>query len=136
MSDQFVGGTCIQLVINCKSCGVYEMWNSQTQIGSTKFFSGNADLCCGIFFSGSTPRQAFRILEIMGAKGYDTKSYHRMQSQFMIPAINQLYDARTSSAIVKRIGGKPLILSGDGRHDSPGILNFNFNCLNGYVHCC
>lgn len=115
------GGTCIKLRLICSTCETESLWYSQNNIGSTQYRSGNVALSCGIMFTGVSPRKVLQVLTHADIKGMTVKTFERLQSAYLIPVIDEKYEADSARNIVLRVADeRKLYISGDGRFDSPG----------------
>ena len=112
-------GTAIYVTQTCMSCGHVRKWDSQPKIGSVA--AGNLLLSAAILASGSMPTKSLRMLNILGVATIHRNTFFRHQKAHLAHAIPLVYhDEKT--ALIKSLKdmGSPLVLTGDGRSDSPG----------------
>ena len=112
-------GTAIYINQTCTSCGHVRKWESQPKIGTIA--AGNLLLSAAILASGSLPTKSLRMLKIMGVATIHRNTFFRHQKAHLEPAVNQVYHDHQSGIIASlKEMGSPLVLTGDGRCDSPG----------------
>ena len=114
-----VNGTAVYITQSCTDCGHVKEWRSQPKIG--RIAAGNLLLSASILVSGSMPTKALRMLNIMGVVTIHRNTFFRHQKAHLQPAIVKLWRDEQSDIIksLKETDG-PLVLSADGRSDSPG----------------
>ena len=111
-------GTAICITQTC-TCGHVREWRSQPKIG--KINAGNLLLSAAILVSGSLPTKALRMLNIMGVAAIHRNTFFRHQKAHLQPAIFKMWKDEQSDIIgsLKEMAA-PVVLSSDGRSDSPG----------------
>lgn len=122
LNKKFPGGTAIRLPLECSTCHKECFWISQTCVGDTKYYRGNVDLASSIFTSGASATEVVRVLNLMGTHSFTCRTYHTLQSDFIIPTVNEKYDDMIIKLQMERVGKDDLVLAGDGRFDSPGTF--------------
>lgn len=132
-SNKFKAGSCIKLVWECTNCPQDQhqqqpSWVSQRQIGKTRYYEGNVLTACGTLLVGQSIDRILRTCNVIGLKTISRSTFFEMQSEYLIPAINQKYLDETAKLIVGRLGSPSLVICGDGRFCSPGKeCQFNTN---------
>jgi hypothetical protein len=76
-------------------------------------------MASAILFSGSSPAKVISMCRTMNLQMFSARTYMRMQSSYLIPAIFDRWDDQHHD-IVHPLQGRPLIVGGDARCDSPG----------------
>lgn len=124
LRPKYKGGTDIIINVSCTNslCKKVLSWHSTSCVGDTQYRSGNVDLASAILVSGASRQKVIRLLKMMGAMVFSVSTYDALQTDYIIPAVNEYYDEMMYGALKKRKeDGKSLYVSGDARHDSPGI---------------
>ena len=117
--SKFVRGSFLRIHQKCRDCGAATTWDSQPFIN--EFPEGNLLMSAAILFNGCFPEQTLRVFRTIGCASISRTSYFRHQKKFLNPAIFQLWDMNQQSYFAQLAKeGKPLVLGGDGRADSPG----------------
>ena len=112
-------GTLIYVTQQCPNCGYGRVWQSQPHINCMP--AGNLLLSAAILFSGAMISQTLRIFKMLNLQCFSRMTYHKHQKNYLIPTVIKKWRAEQENVISKISeleGG--LILSGDGRSDSPG----------------
>lgn len=114
-----VVGTMARINSECEFCGFTWQWSSQTSIGNIP--AGNIALSAGILFSGALAAKVFRVLQCMGVATISRRTFYSHQASVLFPAITHVW-SRHQEVYVRGASerGKPLVVGGDGRADSPG----------------
>ena len=115
---KLVNGTFLRVTQLCCSCGKQNEWNSQPFMGSLP--AGNVLTSSAILFTGSLPAKALQMFKVLDCATITRSTFFRHQKRFLQPAVRSVW--RHQQAIVLDTfeqQGKPLVLSGDGRADSP-----------------
>ena len=116
---KMVIGTFLRVTQLCRHCGKQYEWNSQPFIGT--FPAGNVLTSSAILFTGSLPAKALQIFKVLKCATITRSTFFRHQKQFLQPAIRSVWRHQQDALFdVFKQQGKPLILAGDGRADSPG----------------
>ena len=111
-------GTFIRIHQSC-TCSYTITWDSQPHIKNTPL--GNLFLSGAIAFSGALPTLALNIFRFMKCATITERTYFRHQSHLLQPAISLVWISHQQELLKDlKTKGKPLILGGDGRADSPG----------------
>lgn len=112
-------GTLLKIHLTCDSCLQATKWHSQPSIGN--FPAGNMLLSAGILFAGASPTKVLRVLDHMGVMTYEKRTFFSHQRDILQPAIQSVWTQQQAAHIAMlQTEGRPLILGGDGRADSPG----------------
>ena len=94
-------------------------WNSQPIVNSMA--SGNLLTSAAILFSGNTFSKVNQLATYLNLKFISHTTYYTIQSNYLFPVINNAWLQEQSRVLnAMKIEGRPVILSGDGRCDSPG----------------
>lgn len=94
-------------------------WYSQPLVGKAP--AGNLLLSAAIVFSGSTFATFSNIATLINLSIFSERLFYRIQQNRIFPLVNAYY--RQNQIVLAdtfRDKGSPLVLSGDGRCDSPG----------------
>ena len=112
-------GTFLRLKRHCLKCMETFVWDSQPFINNIPAI--NLLVSSSILFSGALPTQVIRLFTNMGCAFISTHTYFRHQKDYLYPAIFSVWK-RNQEALLQqvRLEGRGLIISGDGRADSPG----------------
>lgn len=103
----------------CKNCCHQFVWESQPKCGTIP--AGNILLSSAILFTGLMPTKALRMLKALNCAAISRKTFFRYQKKILQPAIKIVWDRQQQSIFLEfRLSKQHLILSGDGRSDSPG----------------
>ena len=86
-----------------------------------KIPAGNLLLSAAILYSGSMISQTLRMLKILKVQCFSRQTYHKHQKNYLIPVVIKMWKEEQEKLVerVRNLGGG-LVLSGDGRCDSPG----------------
>ena len=114
-----VVGTLIHVTQKCLSCSYARVWRSQPYI--KKIPAGNLLLSAAILYSGSMISQTLRMLKILKVQCFSRQTYHKHQKNYLIPVVIKMWKEEQEKLVerVRNLGGG-VVLSGDGRSDSPG----------------
>ena len=114
-----LSGTLVRVLQNCTNCSFCRKWNSQPYVGQVP--AGNLLLTASILLSGSLVSKVLRMLQFMGVATISRNTFNRQQMNYVCPTIITMWKDQQQQMIdtlASEEGG--LILSGDGRCDSPG----------------
>ena len=112
-------GTLIHITQKCSSCSFIRFWQSQPYIN--KMPAGNLLLSAAILFSGAMISQTLRIFEILKMECFSRVTFHKHQKNYLIPVVIKKWKEEQEHVIQSLSGfDRGLVLSGDGRSDSPG----------------
>ena len=112
-------GSFLRVTQLCRRCGKQYKWDSQPHIGTSP--AGNILISSAILFTGSLPAKALQIFKVLNCASITRSTYYRHQTHFLQPAVRCVW-RRQQTALLDALKekGKPLVLAGDGRADSPG----------------
>ena len=112
-------GTQIHVTQKCNTCSYFRVWRSQPDI--LRIPAGNLLLSAAILYSGSMISQTLRMLKILKVECFSRQTFHKHQKNYLIPVVIKMWKQEQEKVIASMAnleGG--LVLSGDGRSDSPG----------------
>ena len=110
-------GTLLVVKATCQDDHTFT-WHSQPLVG--KAAAGNLLLSAAIVFSGSTYTTFANIANLINLSLFSDRTFYKIQQTRIFPIVNAYYSQnQTVVAEILRQQG-PLVLSGDGRCDSPG----------------
>ena len=112
-------GTQIHVTQTCNTCSYSRVWRSQPNI--LRIPAGNLLLSAAILYSGSMISQTLRMLKILKVECFSRQTFHKHQKNYLIPVVIKMWKQEQEKVIASMAnleGG--LVLSGDGRSDSPG----------------
>lgn len=112
-------GTMVSVKQICHQCRFQRTWDSQAQVKNTPM--ANLLLSTAILLAGASASKVLLVLRHMGvcATSYNTFLSH--QRFYLQPAIHDFWTCSQKHWVDFLIDmGKPLIVAGDGRSDSPG----------------
>ncbi|KXJ05053.1 hypothetical protein AC249_AIPGENE28460 [Exaiptasia diaphana] len=114
-------GTFIKIVQKCKDadCQQEKVWTNQNFVRTMPV--GNLLLSAAILMSGLPTQKTLRMFRFMNIACVSRSSFYRHTTNYVTPTIVQCWKEEQRSLLQKmRNEGNDLILSGDGRCDSPG----------------
>ena len=111
-----VVGSFLRVVQTCRMCRMTSVWDSQPSIGSIP--AGNIILSSAILYTGSLPSKALRIFKVLNCACIDRSTFFRHQAKYLQPVVKSIWHQH-QNYLLKEVGAS-LIVSGDGRADSPG----------------
>ena len=114
-----VNGSFLRIIQICSRCQKKWIWDSQPTFGNVP--AGNICISAAILYAGALPTKAMRMFQILNCCMITPRTFFRHQRQYLQPSISFAWKnqqlALFSSLKEQRKG---LVLSGDGRADSPG----------------
>ncbi|XP_061760996.1 uncharacterized protein LOC133555687 [Nerophis ophidion] len=114
-----MNGTQLIMTIQCASCDRRSRWSSQPNIGPHA--AGNILLSPGILFAGSSSGKVLQVLNSIGVVRYVKRIFVNHQELILQPAIKKVWEEQQQTHLtMMQVEGRPLVLGGDGRADSPG----------------
>lgn len=112
-------GTLLVVTLKCTSCRHKNVWKSQPFLG--KFAAGNILLSASILFSGAISSKVLRVFQHMKVACISQRTYFRHQNSLLQPVVQRVWvQEQTAHLTLLQMEGKPLVVGGDGRADSPG----------------
>ena len=112
-------GSMLVLTQECTLCDFKRKWTSQPMIGNLP--AGNILMSSAILYAGTSPTKVLRFLSHMNVQCITNNTFITHQRLYLQPAIVtkwREYQANIITMLKEK--GKPLVLGGDGRCDSPG----------------
>jgi hypothetical protein len=102
------------------SCSFQRMWHSQPHV--RRMPAGNLLLSAAILMTGSLPTQALRMLNVINIATMSLPVFFKHQRQYLIPVIIAAWKEHQEKLIaaLNAVYDGKIVLSGDGRSDSPG----------------
>lgn len=83
--------------------------------------AGNLSISAAILYAGAMPTQAVRIFKFMNCHTISSMTFFRHQKQYLQPAICTTWKSEQLALLSSlKAEKKKLVLTGDGRADSPG----------------
>ena len=82
--------------------------------------AGNLLLAASILYTGNTYTRVCELMATAKINFFSHTLFHRIQSQFLFPAVASIFSTYQQSIVAKRLLANPLNIIGDGRYDSPG----------------
>ena len=117
--DKYVCGSFLQITQVCQMCKQKWTWESQPMYGSVP--AGNICLSAAILYSGALPTKTLRMFSILNCSVISIRTFHRHQIKYLLPCISSIWTQHQSDIfLMLKEQKKDLLLSGDGRSDSPG----------------
>ena len=112
-----ISGSFLQITQYCAVCRRRWNWESQPLIGTIP--AGNILISAAILYAGALPAKALRIFTILQCATITRKTFFSHQKEILQPAVHYTWE-KHQKALFQEICGRNLVLSGDGRADSPG----------------
>ena len=112
-------GSFLRIIQTCDDCESESIWDSQPFVRDIP--AGNILMSSSILFSGCLPKKSLRIFNHMGCTAISNRTFFEHQKTYLLPSIFYTWD-KYQQAFFSQLAseGKPLILGGNGRADSPG----------------
>ena len=112
-------GTFLKVTMVCLKCAATDSWESQPWYHGRP--AGNLLLSGAILFAGGSPSKVLRVLESLRVKAIAERTFYRHQDEFLHPIIENRWRLQQTALLQQlKAAGKPLVIGGDGRADSPG----------------
>ena len=112
-------GTLVQITQKCKSCTYCRTWNSQPMLGNTP--AGNVLLSGAIMFAGATATKILRVMNHMKLATISLRTFLTHQREYLQPVVQHVWACHQTRAVEElQVKGRPLIIGGDRRADTPG----------------
>ena len=115
-----IQGTFLKITQKCTKCHHIYVWESQPFFGNIP--AGNILTSAAILFTGLTPTKVLRMFRMgLNCNTITSRTFFRHQATILHPAISHVWNTKQQSLIASiKSKNHHLILSGDGRADSPG----------------
>ena len=110
-------GTCLTATFTCMQGHEFK-WKSQPMFGQQA--AGNILLTAAICVSGNTFAKMESLCETFKLMFIGRTSFHKIENDYVIPSIHRMY-TQQKDIITGALRNKKLVVSGDGRCDSPGF---------------
>ncbi|KAH7986783.1 hypothetical protein HPB49_025756 [Dermacentor silvarum] len=113
-----VKGSLVTASVICQEKHV-NIWHSQPKKGLRAL--DDITLAAAILFTGCSTAQSLRFLKNAGVACFSERTYHRLQSTLLLPAVNEVWqdEKRRLTQTVVSCGGAAKV-AGDSRAYSPG----------------
>ena len=114
-----ISGSFLRITQFCTSCKQSWCWESQPFLGNIP--AGNLLTSAAILYSGAFPAKFLRAFHILKCATITSNTFFRHQRDILQPVLNTTWEKYQLSLFSRiKAEGQSLILSGDGRADSPG----------------
>lgn len=110
-------GTCLVVSWRCSAGHVGGRWASQPTCD--KLRAGNLLLASSILLSGNSFTKVGLLFKFLNLQYFSSTLFYQYQNLYIAPAVDEYWKKMQRELWQKR-AGKDVILSGDGRNDSPG----------------
>ena len=110
-------GTCLVVSWGCQSGHVGGRWAAQPSCNLIR--AGNLSLASALLLSGNSYTKVGLMFNFCNLQYFSSTLFNQYQQLYIIPAINEFWEQHKQQAWHEKTG-KDVILSGDGRNDSPG----------------
>ena len=112
-------GSLLRIKQICSRCNYKWEWDSQPMCGNIP--AGNISLSAAILYAGALPTKALRIFSFLKCCSISTRTFFRHQRQYLWPSVSTIWNFEQQNLLTSlRQNNTKLVLSGDGRADSPG----------------
>ena len=98
------------------------VWNSSALLGKRRgqnVFASTALTAAGVVISGNNFEKIQMMMKFCNIHFVSESTFNRIQSLCLLPAVRELWE-RMKCRVWDGLKDTPLVLSGDGRNDSPG----------------
>ena len=114
-----VMGSMVYIEQLCKECKYQRTWDSQPRAACTPL--GNLLLSSAILCAGASATKVFLVLRHLNCACISYSAFLQHQQYYLQPAIHKLWTTVQQDVVAQlKDLGKPLVVCGDGRADSPG----------------
>lgn len=110
-------GTCLVVSWQCSAGHLGGRWASQPTCDNLR--AGNLLLASCILLSGNSFTKVGLLFKFLNLQYFSSSLFYQYQKLFVAPAVDDYWKAMQRELWQER-AGKEVILSGDGRNDSPG----------------
>ena len=110
-------GTCLVVSWSCSAGHFGGRWAAQPSCD--KLRAGNLTLASALLLSGNSYTKVGLMFNFCNLQYFSSTLFNQYQRVYIIPAINGYWSDHQQKLWNER-AGKEIILSGDGRNDSPG----------------
>ena len=110
-------GTCLVVSWRCSAGHFGGRWAAQPKCKQVR--AGNLTLASSLLFSGNSFRKVGMMFKFCNIQFFSQTLFYQYQSLYIAPAVNDFWEQQKMRLWEER-AGKDVLLSGDGRNDSPG----------------
>lgn len=110
-------GTCLVVSWRCNAGNFGGRWAAQPTCKQVR--AGNLILASSLLFSGNSYRKIGMMFKFCNIQYFSQTLFYQYQSLYIAPTVNDFWEQHKKELWDER-AGKDIILSGDGRNDSPG----------------
>lgn len=110
-------GSMLSIELTCHS-GHTTYWDSQPVVKRKPL--GNLLMAASILFTGNTFAAISRLASCFNLQFFSESVFYDTQKKYLIPVVNEAWEAESRRQIDKLTGKAVVNLDGDGRCDSPG----------------
>ena len=110
-------GTCLVISWSCSAGHSGGRWAAQPSCD--KIRAGNLVLASSLLLSGNSYTKVGLMFNFCNLQYFSSTLFNQYQRLYIIPAINEFWNEHQQKLWTEK-AGKEIILSGDGRNDSPG----------------
>ena len=115
--SKFYVGTCLVVSWACQSGHVGGRWAAQPSCD--KIRAGNLTLASALLLSGNSYTKVGMMFNFCNLQYFSSTLFNQYQQLYIIPAINEFWEEHKQQVWSDK-RGKDIVLSSDGRNDSPG----------------
>lgn len=115
--QKVVIGSYLRIKQLCLSCSQKCAWDSQPMIRMIP--AGNIRLSAAILYADAMPTKVIPVLTFLKCETISVDTYFQHQRNYLQPTVSCLYNSK-QMALLSSLGDQHLVLTGDGRLDSPG----------------
>ena len=110
-------GTCLVVSWKCDAGHFGGRWAAQPTCKNVR--AGNLCLASSLLFSGNSFTKVGMMFKFCNIQYFSHTLFYQYQSLYIAPTVNDFWEQQKNKLWEER-AGKAIILSGDGRNDSPG----------------
>ena len=110
-------GTCLVVSWGCNAGHAGGRWAAQPTCEGVR--AGNLILASSLLFSGNSYQKIGMMFKFCNIQYFSHTLFYQYQNLFIAPAVKDFWEQQKKKLCDER-SGKDIILSGDGRNDSPG----------------
>ena len=110
-------GSALIVKLKCQN-GHEKIWRSQPL--RNRLYEGNIKIAAGILFSTNTYIKLHKFFNLAGIHGISKQTYYRIYDKYLRGVVNDRWIREKTFILDSLKQRKSILLSGDGRCDSPG----------------
>ena len=110
-------GTCLVVTWKCNAGHFGGRWAAQPTCNQVR--AGNLTLASSLLFSGNSFTKIGMMFKFCNIQYFSQTLFYQYQSLYIAPTVNDFWEQQKKELWDER-AGQDIILSGDGRNDSPG----------------